>query len=484
MPMPLSVLHLSDLHRDPANPISNQVLLDSLERDRDRYATKEDPRIEPPNLIIVSGDVVQGVKHGTPDAETKLRQQYDEAAGFLNELADRFVAGDKQRVIVVPGNHDVSDQKFRESLKEIDIAGRVKKALVAELFRLESPFRWSWEEFALYEIADFETYRQRLTAFNDFYSRFYDGQRLYPTDPSKQFDTFDFPDLGITIIGFCSCHNNDLLNKQGAIHPDCIAAAGKHLRDIGLSHNPLRIAVWHHNTEGPPIQVDYMDPDTVQNLIDGGFSLGFHGHQHRPQFLDTRFRHGPDRRITVISAGTLCGGAAFRFGRAYNIVEIDIDTRKGRLHLREMQNDQLHMPIWGARSLPPNQTSYLDFAFDPPPEPFVKADRKTVMLTQAQGMYDKGDFHRAAELFSPLAAADPLARRLLLQSLIRLGDGPAIIAAFDPPRSAAEAIALMDALWNEARRDRLAQLLQVSAIKESDDGSVIELRNKYAARLK
>jgi 3',5'-cyclic AMP phosphodiesterase CpdA len=92
--MTLSVLHISDLHRDPANPIGNQVLLDSLERDRDRYTSKEDPRIEPPNFIIVSGDIVRGVKHGTPDAESALRHQYDEALHFLNDLTGRFVDGD------------------------------------------------------------------------------------------------------------------------------------------------------------------------------------------------------------------------------------------------------------------------------------------------------------------------------------------------------------------------------------------------------
>ena len=57
--MTLSVLHISDLHRDPTNAIDNKVLLESLERDRDRY-TSENPRIEPPGLVFVSGDVVQG----------------------------------------------------------------------------------------------------------------------------------------------------------------------------------------------------------------------------------------------------------------------------------------------------------------------------------------------------------------------------------------------------------------------------------------
>src|ERR1700704_2285578 len=102
------------------------------------------------------------------------------------------------------------------------------------------------------------------------------------------------------------------------------------------------------------MQFDYMDPGILQNLIDNGFSLGFHGHQHRPQFLDTRFRYGTNRKITVISAGTLCGGPSFPHGRAYNVVELDTDTRTGRLFVREMQNHNLSLPIWGRRALPPN----------------------------------------------------------------------------------------------------------------------------------
>ena len=482
--MTLSILHISDLHRDPANPISNNVLLDSLERDRDRYTSKEETPIAAPNFIIVSGDIVQGVKHGTPDADAKLQQQYDEALVFLNDLVDRFVAGDKRRVIIVPGNHDVSDDKFRQSIATINMAAGTNKVLVAELFKPDSSRRWSWEELALYEIVDTALYNQRLAAFSDFYTTFYEGQRSYSADPAQQIDIFDFPDLRMTVVGFCSCHNNDLLNRQGAIHPDCIAEAGKRLRQISFAQDPLRIAVWHHNTEGPPIESDYMDPDIVQNLIDGGFSLGFHGHQHKPQFIDTRFRHGPERRITVISAGTLCGGAAYRFGRAYNVVEINIQDRTGRLHLREMQNDNLQMPIWGARSMPPNHEGYLDFTFDPPPEPFVRPDRNTLLLTKAQGMYDDREYRQASELLSPLVGAEPLARRLLLQCLIRLDDGPGVIAAFDPPDSPAEAIALMDALWGAGERGRLAGVLAIDVIATSADPSVIEIREKYTARLR
>lgn len=232
------------------------------------------------------------------------------------------------------------------------------------------------------------------------------------------------------------------------------------------------------------MQVDYMDPDIIQNLIDGGFSLGFHGHQHKPQFLNTRFRHALNRRITVISAGTLCGGGAFGFRRAYSVIELDAQERTARLHSREMQNPDPQRPIWGPRSLPPNLTSYFDFEFDHPPEPFVKPNRNTIALIRAQKFYDDGEYREAAQMLSPFSASDPLARRLVLGCLTRLDDGPGIISTFDPPESPAEAIALMDALWAENRRDRLDELLKTPLIEESVDPSVIEMWTKYAARLK
>lgn len=59
--MRLSVLHISDLHRDPENPIRNDVLVDSLENDRRHYTAEETPAVRSPDLIIVSGDIIHGI---------------------------------------------------------------------------------------------------------------------------------------------------------------------------------------------------------------------------------------------------------------------------------------------------------------------------------------------------------------------------------------------------------------------------------------
>jgi predicted phosphodiesterase len=480
--MNLSVMHISDLHRDPSNPIRNDVLLDSLENDRRHYEAEESPSVRCPDMIIVSGDIIHGVMADAPDAEKRLREQYNEALDFLARLTDRFVDGDRSRVIVVPGNHDVSAYHFEKCLQRVDIASDRKKELVTQLFSPNSLLRWSWSGFELYEIADQVLYAQRLAAFAEFYSAFYGGARTYDLDPARQIDIFDFPIFNVTVAGFSSCYNNDIFNKQGAIHPGCIGYAGNRLRQPSYAKR-LRIAVWHHNTQGLPANSDYMDPDVIQNLIDRGFSLGFHGHQHRPQFLDTRFRHGSDRKINVISAGTLCGGAAFRHGRAYSVVELDTERGAGRLHVREMQNDNLALPIWGRRALPPNTSPYYDFQYDPPPEPTVHLNANTTALVEAQTLYCAAEYRKAADILSAVAASDDLARPLLLDCFVKLKDGPALLTKFDPPVSEAEAIHVMDALWDAGRRDRLGEVLNLPLIADSTDPSLIEMRNKYHARL-
>lgn len=481
--MNLSILHISDLHRDPVNPLRNDVLLNSLINDCRHFSSEEENIIRAPELIIVSGDIIQGVKPDDKDPETNLRQQYGEAHDFLSKLSERFVGGDRERVIIVPGNHDVSSYHFHQSLEAIDIVAERESELINQLFIQESILRWSWKDLELFKIVNNEVYDQRMAAFAEFYSNFYKGNRDFSLDPAKQLDVFDYPEFELTVVGFSSCYNNDLMNRQASIHPACIADAGDKLNHISFSDR-IRVAVWHHNTEGPPMHTDYMDPDLVQNLIDRGFSLGFHGHQHRPQFLDTRFRHGINRKLTVISAGTLCGGASFRHGRAYNIVELNTAERTGRLHVREMQNDNLTLPIWGQRPLPPNICAYLDFDFDSAPPTVIQSNSITVALVEAQNLHRDGNYENATEIAISLLDSDDLARPLLLDCLLRMADGARLLKYFDPPINEVEAIHVMDALWNEGNKKRLLEIINIPRISESNDPSVIEVRNKYSMRLK
>ena len=120
-----------------------------------------------------------------------------------------------------------------------------------------------------------------------------------------------------------------------------------HLRD-----STLAVAVWHHNINGAPLQPDYLDSDSIQLMIDRGFVLGLDGHQHRPESLHQHFKYGANRRMVVVAAGTLCGKSAPHHGRAYNLLELDLEARNGRLNIREASHHLHGLPIWCARALP------------------------------------------------------------------------------------------------------------------------------------
>jgi hypothetical protein len=485
----LTILHISDLHRDLGHELTNRALLDSLEADRERYQ-EEEPVIPAPELIVVSGDIIHGVKPTVVKAEEELKRQYDQAAEFLVNLTDSIVGGDRERVVIIPGNHDVSYFHVLKSMTEVPInliSQKGRAEAVGNVKRLWTPnsmFRWSWGEMRLYKITDLDTYAKRLEAFCRFYEKFYQGKRRYSLDPAEQFDVFDFAAQNVTIVGMSSCYGNDPINKLGAIHPDCLAGAARRMRDARFGGR-LLLAVWHHNTSGGPTQTDYVDTDILQCLIDDGFSIGFHGHQHRPQFIDERHQFGTDRKITVISAGSLCAGPVelpSGQSRGYNLVQIDVATLKGTLHQRRMHNDNFGRPIWGPGTFTSSHRSFVDFLVQKPRERNTSAaDASTVGA--AESLIRGGKNEEAAEMLRPLHARNLLARRLLLDCYTNSNDTKAIIDVFYPPQSIAEIVQVADALWEEKDKTKLKELLDSEAVRNETDRAVIEVRNKYLRRL-
>ena len=215
----VSILHISDLHRECSGPIGNDALLNSLQNDRDRYVADHNHAIRPPDIIVASGDIIRGVAPGVPDYDAQLTAQYRQALRFLDALTQRLLDGNRDRLVLVPGNHDVSACHFMQSLERLELGAATKNDILSQLFHPDSPLRWSWQELRPYRVADAARYANRLAPFATFYAEFYREQRIFDLDPAKQFGVFDYPEFNLTIVGFSSCHGNDFFNKQGAIPP-------------------------------------------------------------------------------------------------------------------------------------------------------------------------------------------------------------------------------------------------------------------------
>jgi hypothetical protein len=369
----------------------------------------------------------------------------------------------------------------------LDASDPSAQPLLKEKLRLlqapNSVLRWSWDDLAFYEIADANHYGTRLDGFRSFYSGFYRGRRAYASEPGQQYDLFDYPNFNLTVVGFSSCHNNDPLNRVGAIHPDAIAQAAIRLREYRY-RNRLVLAVWHHNTSGSPLQFDYMDPTTLQILIDNGFSIGFHGHQHKEQFIDEKFAVGESRKITVISAGTLCAGPSglpSGYSRAYNLLELDTVALTGRLHLRHMHNETFGSPVWGPGFFRASLKTYIDFRVQGPVS--VNPHSKVPDLDEAERLIGNKEYRAAATILELLAEHDQLAKRMLLECYVRLDDNNGICRIAFPPTSTQEAIYLMDALWSKGQRDVLMQVLSSDIVTKANDPGLVDLAKSYARRL-
>jgi predicted phosphodiesterase len=255
--------------------------------------------IRKPEIIVVSGDLVKG---GTQD---EIRQQYAEVTVFLECLVDFFLNGDKSKIIIVPGNHDIDWNISKESMQKEAIDNNDKNASI--LLNKHSQIRWSWKKFCFYKIENEDKYNERFLLFAEFYKSFYDHE--YSLNPNEQFRIHDISHLGITFIAFNSCYNNDHLNFSGIIKPDCITRASDDLKKL---HNLGRIliAVWHHNTIGLPSENNYMDKRILRSMMDKHIQIGLHGHQHECRVTFEYKSVFNTDKLLIVSSGTLYGDRA------------------------------------------------------------------------------------------------------------------------------------------------------------------------------
>ena len=302
------LMHISDLHRSLDEPVSNAELVAALERDLYRQSS-ESPAISPPTALIVSGDLVKGARLGDPDPGGTIRTQYRQAEEFLGELADLLFGGDRSQVVICPGNHDVDWCQARASM-ELVPEGDIPRDVYGALAAPESKLRWDWGKRALYRIVDMVAYDGRMDKYWDFINRFYGAADILRLPVSGDEPLLvELFDRRVLVAAFNSCWANDCFRRRGEMNPEAVARTHLDLLQQGWEYG-LRIAVWHHNTAGPPSADDYLPVGQVHALIEYGFRLGLHGHQHRSELLLHELRRPEYGSLAVLSAGSLAAGHA------------------------------------------------------------------------------------------------------------------------------------------------------------------------------
>ena len=330
-----TIMHISDLHRSEAAYISNDELLSCLSADYQRFQ-EESPSISIPNAIVVTGDLIQGLPLGSSDYPAELARQYDVALELMIGFAENFLDGDRSKLIIGLGNHDVDWNMAFQSMRRVEHdGGQIPKLLSIP----DSCYRWSWDTLELLQITNQTMYKERFKYFCEFYKQFYDGVSLaFLVDPTRPWNLFELDDGRIAVCTFNSCVNNDCFSTIGEIPADAIAQSHMELLAIRRRYS-LKMAIWHHDVQGPPRRSDYLDTDSIKLMIDKGYRIGMHGHRHRADASPYSVHASERHSMAVVGAGSLCAGPRelpTGVNRQYNIIEISDSYTKGRLHVREM----------------------------------------------------------------------------------------------------------------------------------------------------
>jgi len=90
----LTILQIGDLHRGKANRVGNAALLDSILTDLKYHI----PDVLPIDIVVVCGDIVQGVVARDLATAEQLVPQYQEAESFLIDLSKELLNGNRERM--------------------------------------------------------------------------------------------------------------------------------------------------------------------------------------------------------------------------------------------------------------------------------------------------------------------------------------------------------------------------------------------------
>ena len=285
-----------------------------------------------PDIVVVSGDIIQGTRKLAPDGDAEIIAQYSEARDFLDHLATELNL-DRSRVVIVPGNHDVHLNRSRNAMTRLDTCDR---GIRSRAIDPSSNIRWNWDDQRPYEISNLDLYNSRFEHFRKFREDFYANVNPSPLSSNNDNVSFLYPPLDVAVVGFSSWYGNDCYCQVGDIDKTSLNSSRELLSESSVS---VAIAVWHHNIVGGPRVQDYMDERVIHRLIDFGFNVGLHGHQHYPRAAPFELNLPNLTSMVVVGAGSLAVGdhdLPTGEGRQFNIVEIDHDSRSVTVHVRAM----------------------------------------------------------------------------------------------------------------------------------------------------
>ena len=295
----MTVLHVSDMqfgehHRFAGSGLSEALLKDLANLGK---SSKKSPGIVP-DIVVVAGDLT----------EAAMPSEYEMVHDFLVALRDGLGLS-TERIVVVPGNHDVS-----RALCEAYFLGQKGRGKEPE-----PPYWPKWE------------------AYIEFHQRLYGSD--FPKD--EPWTYVELPDLGVAVAGLNSTiadshRQEDQHGYLGDRQLQYFAGRMKQVQDRGW----LRLGVIHHNLiRGTGHDDAYVhDSPRFETLLASHLDLVLHGHTH-----DARVQSFGGIALPVLGSGSAGVTAARRPPEVPNQYQlVQLSTARTRVWARRYDPSQQH----------------------------------------------------------------------------------------------------------------------------------------------
>lgn len=321
-----TILHLSDSHigkTENDQPTVLKPLIDSIKKESEERSLS-------PNLIVFSGDLVQGCKDecsqgckndDSPPENCKLEYQYKKADEFLKEV---FKAISKNPgevpLLIVPGNHDVN----RHSIDDDFFEAREGYTADSVLSKQQKTNKRGW----LSRVLPQKRWLKFAQNFPNHSSIIWDDNYCVP------YGCIEHDGVTIGLIGLNSswAAGNDSDSQKLWIGRE------QYQRLFGLvEHAKFKIVAIHH----PVSYLNEGEKIDFEKFLELQSQIFFHGHEHSGWYVLSENHLRMD------------GGAVYQESKkenGYSWVDLDFKIGEARVHLFKLTTEGSY--TWIPRNIP------------------------------------------------------------------------------------------------------------------------------------
>lgn len=305
----LNWLHLSDWHQQ-GEDFDRRVVRDKLVEDISNRI-RIDACLEHVDFVVFSGDL----------AFSGQAKEYDEARKQLLDPVMKAVGLDKNKLFIVPGNHDLDRDCITEYLPP---------GLQAHLSNAADVNKWLNDDCSRsHAFEHFKNYREFIKRYNNQSSPDY-ASILTLKAAGKNIALFGINSSWMSWRNMSGNGQVDDINHLVIGEPQIHDA----LREIESAD--VKIAVMHHPFEW----LANFDRVLITSCLGRSFHFVLHGHEHMPQ---AQFITGIDGDYVIIPAGASYDRRIAenpRYTNSYNWVSLDFENGNGMVYFRRWSERQ------------------------------------------------------------------------------------------------------------------------------------------------